>query len=922
MSPPRLTRRDLAPDLDRIYGAEREHFLVAFHGTGDEDRLDVHGSTVRVVPVRGELELRRRLLDLGADDRVAFLVPWTVEMPIDLQGRFARRGRVFRIGRDVRLGKLFGAAEVDPAAPASPLADYVLAHHAADTFSVSGGRLTADAMWTAWLDRAWGLDSGGELALDVLLGWAATDARGPQFVETIAARSAIAVRDALLAHLGTRLGPAGPTVWKAWEAGRGTAALELALVIGALGASVTDDPVAAMWARTTSTPVLGTNATDTLVRMGAAADTALRYVEKRGGPDRVRRLVHAADGLADDEALRPHLVASTRLPSAWRARLARLGESLAIVAATQNEANALEAVARMRSLSGHELYGNAEQTAVVRRAEMAVRLAAWLAVRSETELAPSLAPHGDVETLASWYVREGGYLDWARRAARGTTEDAFGRGVAAVVTAVDRVRQDLDLRFARALPAWHDARRPQTQVIAIDQAVKRLVVDFLDEDAERRLLVVLMDGMAWAQAAELLESMGQRASVWAPLAWHGMQAHRVGDAPFPPVLTNFPTLTEVSRSAFFAGKPMAVGASTNSQDDPKRWQANREALRYTSLPDTPQLLLRGEGQARDGSASSEALSRVADRARRLVAVVINAIDMSLKADSAQQHRWTVETVKSLRDLLDKAAEAGRAVLLCSDHGHVPVDRLEAAGPMQEGARWRAWERPDEPLAPHEVGLRAGDGVWAPRGKHGVVLIADDAHRYGGGASSGEHGGGSLAEVVAPFLFIGNADTSGAADDKGQAVRPARAPAWWNFDLIAGTTMMEPAERRTRKPKSTPAQLTLGVVAPAPEPARKPLVVSPLAASAMLEARAAKPQDRERVVAAVEFLRARNGVADAGAFAAELGEFAARVSGLVSRLSEVLNVDGYRVLWFDRQTRQVHLDVVKLAQQFEITWPTR
>lgn len=921
MSPPRLTRRDLAPDLERLYAAEREHYLVAFHGTGDEDQLEVRGAQVRVVPVRGELELRRRLLDVGDSDRVAFLVPWTVEMPIDLQGRFAKSGRVFRIGRDVRIGKLFGAAEVDPAVHASPLGDYLLLHQAGDTFSIGAGRLTVDTMWAAWLERTWGLDAGGELALDVLLGWAALDARGAQFMETIAARSAGAVRDALLAHLASRLGPAGPVVWKAWEAGRGTVALELALVIGALGAAVTEDQVVAMWTRTTATQVLGPGVSDALVRMGAAADTALRYVERRDGAERVRRLVQAADVRADDEALRPHLVASTRLPSAWRARLARLGESLNAAAESPSEATAGEAVERLRSLSGHDLFSSPEQTAVVRRAEMAVRLAGWLAARVEADLAPAATTYADVELLASWYVREGGYLDWARREARGGGDGPFARGVAAVVTAVDAVREALDRRFARALPAWHEARRPATQLIPIDQAVKRLVVPFLDEDPERRLLIVLMDGMAWAQAAELLESMGQRASVWAPLAWHGMAGNRIGDAPFPPVLTNFPTVTEVSRAAFFAGKWMPVGPSPNTQDDPKRWAANADAKKFSAASDAPQLLLRGDGQTRDGSASEEARRRVADRSRRLVAVVINAIDMSLKSDVAHQHRWTVDAVKSLRDLLDCAMEAGRAVLLCSDHGHVPADRLTSSGAMQDGARWRAWTSPDEVIEPHEVALRAGDGVWAPRGAHGVVLLGDDAHRYGGGAASGEHGGASLAEVVAPCLFIGNADTPGASDDRGQAVRPARAPAWWNFDVVGGPGIVEPAERRAKRPKQPERQLPLLTGFPTPPPPveapRKQPVTSPLTDSDLLKARAPKQADRERVIAAVEFLRARNGVADAAAFAAELGEFAARVSGLVSRLQEVLNVDGYQVLRFERQTKQVHLDVEKLAQQFEI-----
>jgi hypothetical protein len=33
----------------------------------------------------------------------------------------------------------------------------------------------------------------------------------------------------------------------------------------------------------------------------------------------------------------------------------------------------------------------------------------------------------------------------------------------------------------------------------------------------------------------------------------------------------------------------------------------------------------------------------------------------------------------------------------------------------------------------------------------------------------------------------------------------------------------------------------------------------------------------------------------------------------------VNVDGYQVLRYDRDHQQVHLDVGKLAQQFELTW---
>src|SRR5690606_41016411 len=114
--------------------------------------------------------------------------------------------KIFVVGPEERLKTRFGVKEVDDSARDCPLAGYVLEHYPSETFSVPGGRLTLDALWTAWLARAWKLDAGGELALDALLGWAAVDGRGAQFVETVKANHAEPVRAALLDYLGTAPG--------------------------------------------------------------------------------------------------------------------------------------------------------------------------------------------------------------------------------------------------------------------------------------------------------------------------------------------------------------------------------------------------------------------------------------------------------------------------------------------------------------------------------------------------------------------------------------------------------------------------------------------------------------------------------------------------------------------------------------------
>ena len=663
-----------------------------------------------------------------------------------------------------------------------------------------------------------------------------------------------------------------------------------------------------------------------LAQLGEASEAALRFVEGRAGQQAARAIVTAADARATLDEVKPALIESSRLPTAWRARLDALGEALSAGAAEPTRQAVKEAATRLGSLSGHVFYGDPDHTLLVERAEMAVRLLGWLATRADREIARSPTPFAEVECLSQWQVAEGGYVDWARRWARGGGDGGLSRGIEAVVAAADREREALDRAFAKALPHYLEARRPATECVPIDQAVARVAKPFLAGDEERRLLVLLLDGMAWAQAAEILLSLGSEAAAWGPLAWHGMNKHRIGSvSPYPAILANVPTMTEVSRAAFFAGKTMPPGPKPDTQKDPDRWKKNQVALSFTPERDAPRLMLRGESQAGDGSASQEALSLVGDKERRIVSVVVNVIDNFLKADVAHRIKWTPDSIGPLRDLLEKARDAGRAVLLCADHGHVPADRLKAAGhARKDGARWRTWESPDDPIAEWEVGFAAEkDGVWAPRGAHGVVLCADDAHQYGGVSHAGEHGGATLSEVVAPCLLIGCEDGLDAHADPALSVRPVAAPSWWHFD-VGGEPRPAPAPVETKKPrkkKPAEAQLALLPEAKPAAPESPPVVQAPgasaFAASKVLAARTASAKQRDTVVAAVEFLLERGGKSGADAFASAIGEFSARVAGAISKLQEVLNADGYEVIAYDRAARQVSLDRGKLEMLFEV-----
>ncbi len=200
MDLPHLSRHDIEEQLGMLYGHFRRHHLIAFFGTGKAERIHTAASgDFDVVPVRSELELRERMPALeDAEARVAYLVPWTWGMPLDIQDRFAKSGRIFRIGREARLRRLFGVRELDSEVLKLSLTDHLLRPGLDGSYHLPGGRLTASVMWQRWLQVDWGLQTGDGMALDTLMGWAATDGRGSQFVKAMQASPANRLREGLV----------------------------------------------------------------------------------------------------------------------------------------------------------------------------------------------------------------------------------------------------------------------------------------------------------------------------------------------------------------------------------------------------------------------------------------------------------------------------------------------------------------------------------------------------------------------------------------------------------------------------------------------------------------------------------------------------------------------------------------------------
>jgi hypothetical protein len=924
---PTLSRRDVKAELEALHAERHRALHTALLGQADPDLLHnreveaaVLGATrkFRVAEADCELALREALSAAG-DDALALLITYPCErLPHDIAARVAG-GDVRTINRSRRLASLFQAQRVAPEVLAQgPLVAALL--DGSGYPPVTGTTLDAHTAWLALLGR---LGVRGE-ALSSELGvleFAARNAEGPILASHLARFEGL--RPALIGWLRDGLGPVAAIAFNGWlqDEGRRVAALTVLLeacaqaipengylrarlkgilegVTSSLGDAVGNGPLLARWA-------------------GLAAPLLLR-LERFGEGN---SLLDEAARLLPDSELTGLLSRSRNLPAGWEGARSELATALAAVAETPGREAALAAKAAFDRLRAHRFAEREAEREEVERCRAAVRLATWLAWRADS--AAPLVPEGAgdhevVTRLASWYVDEGAYVDAARRASRGGGGDALVEAVKRVVAASDAARDGEDQRFARALPGWE--RRPGN-AIPIEAALDRLAVPYLEKSPSRRMLVVLLDGMSWAVALELLADLETfetgpiRGQPW------------LNARSLYPVVAALPTLTEVSRAAFFAGKRPKAGEALSTAADRDRF-ANHKGLGAFGVP---RLLLAADAVEPGGGLTKAARELIAGD-ERVVGLVVNAVDDQLRGGPQLRPHYRVDDIRPMRDIVREARQGGRAILLAADHGHVPGTRLQylAASGDGGGARWRPLAAGEEP-GPKEIAV-GGEAAWRRRGLDRVALLWAEDACYSAGAREGEHGGAALAEVIAPAVLVAATDLARTVEAEGGSgveleVRPLPRPKWWDLEAPPAPVQAAPAAPAPGKTKGLPtAQATLPFAAPAiPVPAARVAAPSAVDRFAWLsrskvldEMLATHPRvKKDLVLVAVRTLAEQEGRMSPEVFANRIGELPRRIGGVVSHLQEVLNLEGYPVLKLDRGPGGLlELDLRRLEELFK------
>jgi PglZ domain len=897
-----LTTHQLRFEVDRVRRMDSDALVIGLHADGPwrgEDEVNLGDRRYAVVRADSALEFREALAGAEADDRptVVLTALDQAELGHDVVARLAR-SKLWPVDPWEGVKGLFRARQLDPSLRESCLAQALLEHQPPGLGydPVPAGVLDAGTAWRAIYRHALKMED-REPDLPGLLLWAAEADAGGYL------GSPADLRAATRARLAATLGAAAVTILDIVESGASRDALALTLVFEVVfSESGADEPAlraaAARLERFHRHRPIEPDTARTLARAGHdALDDLARDDPARASAHQLR-----ADNLLRDVGATPQAHLGSRTPLTWESRLRRL----AVTLAEKAEVGDLTACEEgLRLVAGHALAGQAPYQDRLERAGMALRLARWLRTPEAVE--------GSFAQLARRYAEEVAFVDWASDSLAGGDElpelsDAFGRIGRA---AADR-RAGFSRAFAVALADWTASGSDPGAVLRVEDVAARAVGAVME--SRTPVLLIVMDGMSWPVARELLADLRRQHWVEAMLPGAG--------GPPPPVVAAIPSVTELSRMSLLAGY-----LHRGDQGVEKRLFPSNPGLQRGVERNHPPLIFHKGQLTRGGrGALDDAVVRaIAEPRNRVVAAVINAVDDRLAGASQVRDAWTVEAIRPLGSLLRAARESGRVVILASDHGHVwhrdaPITRAEDAS-----ARWHP---ADGPARDGEI-LLEGGRVRGPGDAPRLIAAWSEEIRFGT-ARNGYHGGASPREMVAPLVILADA-TAREPTPEPCVTRPLP---WWDGPGEVRRAEAAPAiaplsPPRTRAPAGYLPFGEPNEDEPHPPPAA-PLDERPPAVAGWLgqlvgsetyraqrqAVRKFAPEDGA-VVRALAALVGRGGSMSPVALARAVGQPALRIDGFVAKLQRLLNVDGYDVVRLDRQRDLVELDEALLRRQFDL-----
>lgn len=748
----------------------------------------------------------------------------------------------------------------------------------------ASGLLEFGTAWRTFLRHGLRLDV-EEPTLEDLLRWGESDA-------AVGALGGFSDRHGkeLAERLQEDVGPAARHIVRIAATGRGRDLVPLGLVADVLwGHSGTDDP-GVLTARVRFEEPVGSKDIPGVVARpwGDAAVNLVRRAEARGQDQTVARWLSRAEPLLTDLEALDLAVVSDVLPWAFTERMIHAGRALGRALDEPGD-EALESLHdSLAQVEGHIRANHDDTSDRVERLQMAVRLVR----RMRGERAE---PERELGALVETFVADGAWVDLAREAiGHGETVSSLADAYASLIEELDSERADRDRRFAEAFASWSDVLPTESApLLPIERVLEEVVAPVARQVP---VLMLVLDGLSYPESIRLFAQI--RNAGWNEQGPEGR--------PLPRVLAAVPTVTSVSRSCLLSGRLVSGG-----QDVERSGFESHTELLEASEERPPRLFHKKDLKTEQARFAPDVRDAILDPSVRIVASVVNAVDDHLEKGSQIRLAEGLRALRPLRPLLEAAAEAGRAVVIASDHGHVLENGSEARVTSGAAERWRS---SDGAPSEDEVVI---SGPRVLRGDGEVIVPAVESIRYMAAEKRGYHGGATPQEVLCPLTVF---TTGGVTLDGWDSVL-FRKPEWWQLD-----EGVAPASRpRVRQPE--PIVEPDGQAALFTEEGRAPtpaveaagwideLLASPIFEE-QREAAGRQALDDDSIEIFLSVLDQAGGVAPPAVFADVTDLPPSRIRTKLEAMRRMLNLDGYAVLTIESDgTARLNREL--LATQFEL-----
>ena len=744
-----------------------------------------------------------------------------------------------------------------------------------------GGILTAELLWGGYLTRILGFGSDTPDARHVML-WSMNPAGCDAYrtlspeqradVEEWVAQSAGALGSFMLRIVARERDPALLACGLACEVVFSNRSADMRL----------RDAAIRLERRTAHQPVspkLG-------IAWGQCALQTVEELSSSGSETVIKTAVEGMEGVLKELDVAESAGLSSLSPTGFELRMQDFASALT---ASLGKSGAYDPLALWKSADDVSAHHQAKRSSErVNRLQMACRLRQWLQGANSVSL-----QSGGLEQFANDYYGDGGFVDWARNTLyAGDGCEALAKAFAKLLSTVDEAREKQNRRFAEKLSAWMTSGASGKSLLGVEEVLDHVVAPLIREHA---VLLLVVDGMSMAIYRQLLEDMGTQGK------W--FEYRQTGVAWPRPVIAALPTITEVSRCSLFAGR-------ITSGDSSVEEQALRAHSAISAVCGTQHPVLFHKGLLPDPNStelSEDLRKEINSPKRKLVSVIINAVDDHLARSDQVLFPWTVAHIPILDKLLHAARSANRAVVITSDHGHV-LDRNTRARPGGEGERYRQDDgkvNPDELAVAGERVQKCGGRIIAPWSEH--VRYSNKKNGY--------HGGLSPQEVVVPAVIL-------SAEDLGGGYEPCQfcQPDWWN--RAPALTGVQPLERfvQPQTPKARPSDLPLFEAKAGALPEGKDWIDALLGSGLLalqrdMAGRTALSDDKIR--AFLHALDQQGGSLLLPALAKRIDQPLLRMRGIVTAMQRLLNVEGYSVLAHDPVSDTVTMNRQLLFSQFEL-----